>query len=184
MALIIRKTIKDSTTGSETYLEGTEAEVEAYERKQEKKRTTKEQSEKKRKKDLLLGMTVADLRMIVQEEIAVNARAVEHHWHWTNGWWWRQTSPYQYDYTSVSPYLQPSQIWYTFNKADDLSNHLGQASGYVQNILTSSPYFGGASNLISNAVVTNATNTQDGSFSIDATARPVSQTYAMVGAGG
>ena len=108
MALKIKKQIKNSD-GTITELEGTEAEVEAFLRKQEKKK----ESIENRKKDLILGKSATEqIRKLIQEEIAKIPPARDiHHWHYDNGYWWRPlwaNGVWTYQYTQANP-----NTWYS-----------------------------------------------------------------------
>lgn len=105
MALKIKKQIKNSD-GTITELEGTEAEIEAFLKKESKK-----QESVQKKKSLILGKGMeARIREIIAEELAKLPAAqtsTYHHWYHYNGWWWR---PYYtlggswlYQYTNSNP---------------------------------------------------------------------------------
>jgi hypothetical protein len=154
MTLKIKKQIKNSD-GTVTEIEGTEAEVEAFLRKQEKKK----ESIDNRRKDLILGkkMSAADLKQMIAEEITSRlmtaeqlkrtiqdeiakapAKSVEHHWHQTNGWWWRPywdfAAPlptWKYTYTQQDPSLGAS-VYMTANSSAEMGNHLGLNANWVE----------------------------------------------------
>jgi hypothetical protein len=89
MAVHIKKIIRDAVGNILEEIEGTEAEIEAYEKKQGKRQKALE--ELKKKKEVLLGkMAEADLRKLIAEEIA---KQPHYHYH------------YQYTYPQYSPYL-------------------------------------------------------------------------------
>lgn len=103
--LKIKKQIKNSD-GTFIEIEGTEEEIERFEKKQKKKY----ESEQKRKEVLLgktkklKGIDVEELRKVLSEEIAkLQAIKEVHHWYYNNGWWWR---PWYYGGTTVYLYSQ------------------------------------------------------------------------------
>jgi hypothetical protein len=170
MALQIRKTYKDPTGGTETYVEGTEAEVEAYEKKQEKKRITQEQTAKKKRVLLGKGMVEADLRRIIREEIAAAPpKTVEHHWYNYNGWWWRPyvvgpLGSWTYQYTNTDPGLSTGQVYCTTNSAAELSSQIGMATNDV--VSTTYAISGATSGDAFNGLVSNG-NVTVGAVSVD-----------------
>jgi len=109
MALNIKKQIKNSD-GTITEIQGTEAEIEAYEKKNEKKQQS-EQAKKERK--LLLEsqktiekMTKKDLMELIQKMLAAAPTRDIHHWHYDNGYWWRpwwQNGIWTYQYSTNNP---------------------------------------------------------------------------------
>lgn len=138
--LKIKKQVKDPETGLITEIEGSEAEVEAFLKKHEKMR---QQESPKRKRDLILGkgMSEADLRRIIREEIAAAPKAAQViHWHHNNGWWW---APYwnptiggvSYYYTSSDPNVDPVKITYaSTNNADEVASKVGLTSNWVSSV--------------------------------------------------
>jgi hypothetical protein len=153
MALKIKKQIKNSD-GTITELEGTEAEVEAFLKKQSKK----DESLVQKKKNLILGR---EMRAAIQEMIddALNktaqfsqSKVVEHHWYHNNGWWWRPTwvgGNYVYQATQYDPnrYAVASNNCITCNSSAELGSNIGVNEGFVVNTVGQ-----GVSNLVGTKV--------------------------------
>jgi hypothetical protein len=119
MALKIKKQIKQSD-GTILEIEGTEAEVEAFERKNEKKQQS-EQAKKERKlllesKKTIEKMTKKELTDLIQKMLAAAPSRVEHHWHYDNGYWWRpwwNNGIWTYQYTLTNPTYVGHSQWAT-----------------------------------------------------------------------
>ncbi len=110
--LKIKKQIRQPD-GSTVEIEGTEAEVEAYERKLEKKQQS-EQAKKERRLLLEFQKTLDKLTRkepleLIQEALAKQQGAqVVHHWHYDNGYWWRpwwNDGVWRWQYTPNNPYI-------------------------------------------------------------------------------
>lgn len=111
--LKVKKQIKQQD-GTVVEVEGTEAEVEAFERKHEKKQQS-EQSKKERKLlldskrtlDKLTKKELLELLELLEQALAKQAQpTVVHHWYHSNGWWWRpwwQDGIWTYQYTQTDP---------------------------------------------------------------------------------
>ena len=142
MALKIKKQIKNSD-GTITELEGTEAEVEAFLKKQSKK----DESLVQKKKNLILGK---EMRAAIQEMIdaafaneSANTykrapQIIEHHWHHYNGWWWKPQW-YNGNYTFVATQRDPNLYsttgamsgYITCNTVNDLSSKIGMSANDI-----------------------------------------------------
>jgi hypothetical protein len=94
MAIKIKKQYKNDD-GTITEVEGSEADVEAFEKKQRKQKSQIEQTEKKR--TILYGKDLEDLRKLIQEELAKNPPV-------------RQVYEYRYIYQQPSYIGTP--VWY------------------------------------------------------------------------
>lgn len=130
MALNIKKQIKNSD-GTITEIQGTEAEIEAYEKKSEKKQQS--ENAKKERKLLLESqktiekMTKKDLMELIQKMLAAAPTRDIHHWHYDNGYWWRpwwQNGIWTYQYSTNNPVYS-----YTTNTA--YSTTAAQSSGVM-----------------------------------------------------
>jgi len=127
MALKVKKSIKQQD-GTVVEVEGTEAEVEAFEKKNEKK----QQSENAKKERRLLlesqktidKMTKKDLMELIQKMLAAAPTRDIHHWHYDNGYWWRpwwQNGIWTYQYSTNNPV-------YSFTTNTAYSSTAAQAS--------------------------------------------------------
>lgn len=99
MALKIKKVILNDKGQVVEELEGTEAEIEAYERKQSKKNETVG-----RKKELLKD----EIRRMIKEEIAASPPKVEHHFHTTTEVRYVNNPPWRW---VPAPYVNPYPTW-------------------------------------------------------------------------
>jgi hypothetical protein len=170
MALKIKKSYKQSD-GTILEVEGTEAEIEVFEKKQDKRRQTENKS--KERKLLLDGrktldkMTKAELLKLVEEAIQKKISAPErhiHHWYYTGGWWWRPwygDNGWSYQYCNSNPYLtgvagdinfssgnyvsNSSNSFYTCNSVNELSDKTGMGAMGIYSSLAGGEV-GGASN--------------------------------------
>ena len=89
-------------------VEGTEAEIEAFERKQQKQKATIEETS--RKKTILYGKDLEEIRKIVQEEIAKIPPKVEYRYVY-------EYRPAPYWVNPPNPWYQPAQIWLGANSS-------------------------------------------------------------------
>jgi hypothetical protein len=152
MALKIKKIITNEKGFITEELEGTEAEIEAYEKKKSKKDETV-----KKKKDLLLGKEMlAQVQKMIDDAVLKHSLfhshslVVEHHWHQTNGWWWKpymDQGQWRYYYTQNNPNtfggitgvgqyatngITSSPGVYTCNSAVEMGSKLGVDASYVE----------------------------------------------------
>ena len=149
MALKIKKSILNDKGQIIEELEGTEAEIESYERKR-----TKKQESAKSKKGLLLGKEMlAHVQKLIDEAILKHAlvashsalwqtKVIEHHWYRDNGWWWKpqwHNDHYIYMATNQDPSVYSQGTaggnYITCNSSAELDIKLGQHSGYVDSQL-------------------------------------------------
>jgi len=145
--LKIKKQIKNSD-GTITELEGTEAEVEAFLKKQSKK----DETVSPKKKNLILGKEMqAAVQQLIDEAITahllrfnhLNTHTVEHHWYQSNGWWWKpywDQGRWTYMYTQNDPNTYTgirgvtntiSSGIYTCNSSAELSSKLGLDAHHI-----------------------------------------------------
>jgi hypothetical protein len=126
--LKIKKQYKQAD-GTLIEVEGDEAEIEAFEKKQRKQKAQIESES--RKKTILYGKELEDLiRRIAAEEAAKATPKVEHHWHYDwrpwNGYYWRPLwdgVSWTYQYSTAA---NPGDGNYTVcNSAADLSSAIG-----------------------------------------------------------
>lgn len=155
--LRIKKQIKQPD-GTILEIEGTEAEIEAYEKKQNKKNESAQ-----KKKEILHGkkakkLDMEELKRFLSEEIQKLAAIREvHHWYFNNGWWWRpwyfngQTT-YIYSQTQpASGYVGDISNFYTTTNAADLSKNIGLNTNEITNKqLAATTYTSATSGLLGN----------------------------------
>jgi hypothetical protein len=140
MALKVKKSYPDpNNPGRFIEVEGTEAEIESFEKKQQKKNESAT-----RKKEILHGKAARSLKnadvieelkkFIAQEVAKITAAREVHHWYFNNGWWWRpwyfngQTT---YLYSTTAP---NTAGWETSIISCNSSNELQTATGVVSEV--------------------------------------------------
>jgi hypothetical protein len=201
MALKIKKQYKNAD-GTITEVEGTEAEVESFEKKNNKKNESAQ-----KKKEILHGkkaknVDMEELKRFLIEEVQKLAAIREvHHWYYNNGWWWRPwwfNGAWTYIYSQTQPvagYNGDTRLYSTTTNAADLSKCVGvsatdvvaksvinSSSGiYSQNISSWQPLKYG-----NNVTLTAATNngsytysTADGIKSSETDVTSVMNSYGM-----
>jgi hypothetical protein len=157
MALKIKKQIKNSD-GTITELEGTEAEVEAFLKKQNKK----DESTQTKKKNLILGKEMA---AVIQDMIdaAITKHALHnhlnlqpkevHHWHFNNGYWWRPAwvgGVFTYQTSNVDPNVYGTTGITLCNNVSELSSKIGVPQSEIPvNALSVSTTAAASSNMLS-----------------------------------
>lgn len=157
MALRIRKTVYDQMGRVSEELDGTEAEIEAYEKKQKKKNESVQ-----KKKEILHGKAAKalkqqdvldELKKFLAAELAKNQAVREiHHWYYHNGWWW---APYYGIGGGLTYYFSqqhPTQIGSTSILTCNSSEALSKATGIDANTLTTALTTTNSSNLVSNTI--------------------------------
>jgi hypothetical protein len=156
MSLKIKKSYPDpQNPGRFIEVEGTEAEIESYEKKQNKKN---ESSQKKR--DILHGKKAKNFdmdelkRFLVEELQKLAAIREVHHWYYNNGWWWRPwwlNGSWTYIYSQTQPTAAFNGATADFKvstNATDLSKQIGVSTNDISN----------KSNFYSTSGITYATN--------------------------
>jgi hypothetical protein len=160
----IRKEYKQPD-GTIIEVEGTEEEIEKYERKQKKK----QEGAEKNKRVLYGKMTRAAARalkdrqnldelkkFITEEMMKLQAVREIHHWYFNNGWWWRPwwfNGNVTYIYSQTSPSANFSGPVDTFNVTNDagrLNEIIGVNVGSLLTSATNNVY--ASSYSISNAI--------------------------------
>ena len=144
MALKIKKQIKN-TDGTITEVEGTEAEVEAFLKKQNKRNEDVEQ----KKRNLILGKeALAEVQKMIDAAIIRhnllqnhNGNAVIHqHWYHNNGYWWQPRwtgNRYDYVYTMQNPTFGTGLTDAVYCSSNELSSKIGVNSTEIANALSS-----------------------------------------------
>lgn len=129
--LRIRKEFKQPD-GTVIEVEGTEAEVEAYEKKQ-----TKKNESAQRKKEILHGkraksINIDELKQFLSQEIQKLAAIREvNQWYFNNGWWWRPwyfNNSWTYIYSQNQPqqnFNGDTSTYCTTSNATDVCNKIG-----------------------------------------------------------
>jgi hypothetical protein len=119
MPVKIKKQYKQPD-GTIIEVEGSEAEIEAFEKKQHKQKRQIEESE--RKKTILYGKDLEEIRKIIQEELKKMPRVenyydYEHHYHYP-----QQTNPYWVN-PNVIPMINPTinPGWYGTTTTDKIT---------------------------------------------------------------
>lgn len=148
MPVVIKKVIRDSKGQVIEEYEGTESEIESYEKKKEKKQQS-EQAKKERKllleaKKTLGSLTKKDLLQMIEELLTKhlsNTTTVYHHWYYHNGYWWKphfDSGRWVYQYSTTNPHLYPNQ-WVTCNSVSDLTKSTGLNANQVYTSIASGP---------------------------------------------